>query len=77
MFNNNEICNLNKAVWIPAIKKEIAGWEDFSESIFCEKAEDKQNALYHANELRKFLALVESDSLTKKQYEYYRFTYFH
>lgn len=77
MNKNAETVSLNKEVWIPAIKKEIAGWEDFSESIFCEKAEDKQNALNHANELRKFLALVESGNLTKKQYENYRFTYFH
>ena len=73
----HEICKLNKEMWVPAIKKEIAGWEDFSESIFCEKAEDKQNALHHANELRKFLALVEADTLTRQQYEHYRFTYFH
>lgn len=72
-----EFVHLNKAVWIPDIKKEIAGWEKFSESIFCEKEEDKQNALYHADELRKFLELVESDTLTKEQYTNYRFTYFH
>lgn len=76
MNKNTEHVTLNKEMWIPEIKKEIIGWEDFSESIFCEKPEDKQNALNHANELRKFLALVESDRLTKKQYEYYRFTYF-
>ena len=76
MFNNNDIININKEVWIPGIKKEIDSWEDFSESIFCEKAEDKQNALDHANELRKFLGLVESDTLTRKQFEHYLYTYF-
>lgn len=75
MFKNNDIINLNKAVWIPDIKKAITSWEEFSESIFCEKAEDKQNALNHANELRKFLALVESDTLTVQQFRYYRDTY--
>lgn len=75
--NTNEYINLNKEIWIPDIKKEIAGWEDFSESIFCEALEDKQNALHHADELRKFLALVESNTLTRQQYERYRFTYFH
>ena len=76
MSNNIERFNLNKAVWVPDIKKEIASWEDFSESIFCEKAEDKQNALDNANELRKFLELVESDALTRQQFRYYRDKYF-
>ena len=75
MFKNNDICHLNKAVWIPDIKKAIASWEEFSESIFCEKVADKQNALNNANELRKFLALVESDTLTVQQFRYYRDTY--
>ena len=72
----NEIVEINKEEWIPAIKKEIASWEDFSESIFCENAEDKQNALNNANELRKFLALVESNTLTKQQFEHYSVSYF-
>ena len=72
----NEIFEINKAVWIPGIKKEIAEWEKFSESIFCEDPADKQSALDNADDLRKFLALFESDSLTKEQYEHYRFTYF-
>ena len=76
MFKNNDIFNLNKAVWIPDIKKEITGREDFSESIFCENPASKQNALNNANELRKFLALVESDTLTVQQFRYYRDKYF-
>ena len=72
----NEIFEINKEVWIPGIKKEIAEWERFSESIFCEKEEDKQNALNHANELRKFLELVETNTLTKQQFEHYLFSYF-
>lgn len=75
-MKNNEIVHLNKEIWIPGIEKEIAGWEEFSESIFCQDPADKQNALDHANELRKFLAMVEADTLTRKQYEFYRFTYF-
>ena len=74
--NTNEIISINKEVWIPGIKEEIAGWERFSESIFCAKEEDKQNALNIANELRKFLELVETNTLTRKQFEYYLWTYF-
>ena len=74
--NENEIINLAKEVWIPGIKEEIASWERFSESIFCEKAEDKQSALNIANELRTFLGLVETNTLTRKQFEYYLWTYF-
>lgn len=76
MFNNNDICNLNKAVWIPDIEKLIASWEEFSESIFCEDPASKQNAKDNANGLRKFLELVESDTLTVQQFRYYRDKYF-
>ena len=76
MFNNNDIFNLNKAVWIPDIKKLITSWEEFSESIFCEDPANKQNALNNASELRKFLALVESDTLTVQQFRYYRDHFF-
>ena len=71
-----DVIQINKAEWIPVIKKEIAEWERFSETIFCEKAEDKQNALNNANELRKFLELVETNTLTKQQFEHYSVTYF-
>lgn len=74
--NTNEIISINKEVWIPGIKEEIASWEKFSESVFCKEAEDKQSALNIANELRKFLELVESNTLTRKQFEYYLWTYF-
>lgn len=72
MFKNNDIVNLNKAAWIPDIKKAIASWEEFSESIFCEDPADKQRAKDTANELRKFLGLIESDTLTVQQFRYYR-----
>lgn len=70
------LTTINKEEWIPGIKEEIASWEEFSKSIFCENAEDKQNALNNANELRNFLSLVESNTCTKQQFEHYLFTYF-
>lgn len=73
LTNKNEIISINKEVWIPGIKKAIAEWEDFSESIFCERTEDKQSALDTANELRTFLYLVESNTLTRQQFERYSF----
>lgn len=69
MYKKTDICHLNKEVWIPNIKKAIASWKDFSNSIFCEKEEDKQSALDTANELSHLLSLVESDSLTYQQFE--------
>lgn len=72
----DQIIDINKKQWIPGIKKEIDSWIDFSKSIFCEAEEDKQNALHHADELRKFLELVETNTLTKQQFEYYSVSYF-
>lgn len=69
MAKNSEIISINKEVWIPDIKQKIAEWEDFSKSIFCESAEDKQSALDTADDLRKILAMVESDTLTRQQFE--------
>ena len=72
----DQIIDINKKEWIPGIKEEIASWEDFSKSIFCEDPADKQNALSNANELRKFLALGETNTLTKQQFEHYLVRYF-
>lgn len=72
----DQIISINKEEWIPGIKKEIDSWMRFSESIFCEAEEDKQNALNHADELRHFLSLVETNTLTKQQFEKYLFSYF-
>ena len=75
-MKNNEIIEINKDVWVPDIKKAIAEWEEFSQSIFCEDPADKQSALEHANDLRKFLSLVEGDTLTDEQFEHYFWRYF-
>ena len=72
----DQIIDINKKQWIPGIKKEIEQWEKFSKSVFCEAEEDKQNALHHADELRNFLKLVETDTLTKRQFEDYSVSYF-
>lgn len=76
MEKNMKVININKEEWIPAIKKEISEWIRFSESIFCENLSDKQNALNNANDLKKFLELVESNTLTQQQFEKYLYTYF-
>ena len=73
MYKKTDICHLNKEVWIPHIKEAIVSWQDFSNSIFCEKEEDKQSALDTANDLQNLLSLVESDSLTNQQFERLRF----
>lgn len=67
---------INKEVWIPDIKKNIANWEEFSQSVFCENPADKQDALNRANDLRKFLALVETGTLTSEAFTYYSCKYF-
>ena len=72
----DQIIEINKKEWIPGIQKKIVEWEDFSRSIFCEDPADKQSALENADELRKFLELVETDTLTKNQFEDYLFRYF-
>ena len=68
-MKNEIITGFNKEVWIPDTEKEIARWEDFSESIFCDNAEDKEFAMRTANELREFLEALKSDRVTKQQYD--------
>lgn len=68
-MKNEIITGFNKEVWIPDTEKEIAKWEDFSKSIFCENAEDKEFAMRTADELRNFLEALKSDTVTSEQYE--------
>lgn len=69
-MKNEIITGFNKEAWIPDIEKEIAKWEDFSKSIFCENAEDKELAMHTANELREFLEALKSDTVTRQQYKH-------
>lgn len=68
-MKNEIITGFNKEVWIPDIEKEIANWEGFSKSIFCEDAKDKESAMRTADELRNFLEALKSDTVTREQYE--------
>ena len=63
------ITGINKAAWIPAIKKAIENWKEFSESVFCDDPEYKQDALDHVATLEQCLAALESDTLTEKQWD--------
>lgn len=76
MGKNTNVISINTEAWIPEIKKEISLWIEFSESVFCENHSDKQNALDHANSLKQFLEMVETNTLTQQQFEKYFYTYF-
>ena len=68
-MKNLELVTINKEVWIPEIKNRIESWEEFSESVFCEKADDKRRAKDTANRFRAILTAVENDTLTREQFE--------
>jgi len=72
-MKNEIITGFNKEVWIPDTEEEIAKWEDFSKSIFCENAEDKEHAMRTADEFRNFLEALKTDTVTKEQFERIRF----
>ena len=64
------VTGINKEVWIPAAEKKIAEWEDFANSIFCETEEEKESAMDFANEFKAFLTALESDTVTRRQFEH-------
>lgn len=67
------ITGINKESWVPAIRDSITKWKNFSESVFCTDPEDKRNALDTVNTLKECLSALESDTLTRKQFEEMRF----